>query len=37
VTDVAGNSTDFTGTPATLLDCHHGSQGDGDDAQNPDQ
>lgn len=38
VTDVAGNSTDFTGTPAVLLDCHRGSQGDGDDgSQSPDQ
>ncbi len=37
VTDIAGNSTDFTGTPATLLDCHHSSQGDGDDGQSPDQ
>jgi hypothetical protein len=34
VTDVAGNSTDFTGTPAVLLACHHG-QGDG--SQSPDQ
>jgi hypothetical protein len=36
VTDAAGNSTDFTGTPAVLLDCHHGGQGD-DGTQSPDQ
>jgi large repetitive protein len=29
VTDVAGNSTDFTGTPAVLLGCHHGGDDDG--------
>jgi hypothetical protein len=29
VTDAAGNSTDFTGTPAVLLACDHGGQGDG--------
>jgi hypothetical protein len=34
VTDVAGNSTDFTGTPAVLLACQHG-QGDG--SQSPDE
>jgi hypothetical protein len=36
VTDVAGNSTDFTGTPAVLLDCDHGGQGNGG-TQSPDQ
>jgi large repetitive protein len=36
VADVAGNSTDFTGTPAVLLPCQHG-QGDDDDSQSPDQ
>jgi hypothetical protein len=36
VTDVAGNSTDFTGTPAVLLACHHGGQ-DNDGTQSPDQ
>ena len=36
VTDVAGNTTDFTGTPAVLLSCHHGGQDD-DDTQSPDQ
>ena len=35
VTDVAGNSTDFTGTPAVLLSCQHG-QGDGG-GQSPQQ
>jgi large repetitive protein len=28
VTDAAGNSTDFTGTPAVRLACNHGGQGD---------
>jgi hypothetical protein len=41
VTDVAGNSTDFTGTPATLLDCQHGGEGAGgqgdDGSQTPGQ
>jgi large repetitive protein len=36
VTDVAGNSTDFTGTPAVLLGCHHGDDDDGG-TQSPDQ
>jgi hypothetical protein len=36
VTDVAGNSTDFTGTPAVLEDCHHGGQGNGG-TQSPDK
>ena len=36
VIDVAGNSTDFTGTPAVLLACHHGGQ-DNDGTQSPDQ
>ncbi len=35
VTDVAGNSTDFTGTPAVLLACQHG-QGNGS-GESPDQ
>jgi hypothetical protein len=34
VTDVAGNSTDFTGTPAVLLACQHGQD---NGSQNPDQ
>ena len=29
VTDVAGNSTDMTGTPATLVPCQNGGQGNG--------
>jgi hypothetical protein len=36
VADAAGNSTDFTGTPAVLLACHHGGQGN-DGGQSPDQ
>jgi large repetitive protein len=36
VTDSAGNSTDFTGTPAVLLACHHGGQDDGG-SQSPDR
>ena len=36
VTDAAGNSTDFTGTPAVLLACQHGGQGNGG-SQSPDQ
>jgi hypothetical protein len=36
VTDAAGNGTDFTGTPAVLLACQHGGQGNGG-SQSPDQ
>jgi hypothetical protein len=36
VTDAAGNSTDFTGTSATLLDCQPSGQGNGE-GQSPDQ
>jgi large repetitive protein len=36
VTDAAGNSTDFTGTPAVRLACNHGGQGD-EDGQSADE